>query len=309
MNLSQYTEKDLDNLLRAGEILGKIFKKILPQIKPGMKVADIVDSIELLITKSGAEPSFPPNFSINSIAAHDTAMISETRVIPEFALIKVDFGVQIDGCLTDCSRTIAFGDMPENLILASKEALDNAIKMVKPGVRVGDIGEVINQTIEKYGYKPIRNLTGHQVAKGNLHAGVSIPNIKAHGVVGNQKLQEGCTYAIEPFATNGKAGVVEDHPGSEPLIFSIHSKPKSAFSKKVYEKYHYIPFSARMASRLLPEGTHEERMDKIMHTAHKEDWHSYPPLWEVSDGLVSQAEDMILVTKDGAQIVTYGAYE
>lgn len=307
--MAQYSEKDLDNIFKAGEILGKIYKKILPQIKPGMKIADIVDSIELLITKSGAEPSFPPNFSINSIAAHDTAMIHETRVVPDFALIKVDFGVQIDGCLTDCSRTIGFGDMPENLILASKEALDNAIKMAKPGVRVGDIGEAINKTIVKYGFKPIRNLTGHQVSKGTLHAGVSIPNVKALGIVGNKKLEEGCTYAIEPFATNGKHGVVEDKPGAYPQIFSIHSKQKGAFGKKVFEKYQEIPFSARMASRLLTEGNYEERMDKILRTAHKDDWQSYPPLWETSDGLVSQAEDMILVTKDGAQIVTYGAFE
>ena len=307
--MPSYSEQDIDNLVKAGEILGKIYKKILPQIKPGIKVADIVDSIELLITKSGAEPSFPPNLSVNAIAAHDTAMIAESRVIPELALVKVDFGVQINGCLTDCSRSLGFGDIPVNLIKASKEALDNAIKMVKPGVRVGDIGEEINRTIEKYGFKPIRNLTGHQVAKGTLHAGVSIPNIKAHGLVGNKKLEEGCTYAIEPFATNGRSGVVEDHPGSLPQIFSLHNKPKGAFGKKVYEKYKYIPFSARMASRLLKEGNHEQRMDKILRTAHKEDWHSYPPLWEVSDGLVSQAEDMILVTKDGAQIITYGAYE
>ena len=287
--MTQYSEKDLDNLMKAGEILGKIYKKILPQIKPGMKIADIVDSIELLITKSGAQTSFPPNFSINTIAAHDTAMIAETRIVPEDALIKVDFGVQINGCLTDCSRTIGFGDVPMKLIDASKEAL--------------------NETIEKYGFKPIRNLTGHQVAKGTLHAGVSIPNVKAHGVVGNKKLEEGCTYAIEPFATNGRAGVVEDQPGAYPQIFSLHGKPKGAFGKKVYEKYKEIPFSARMASRLLNEGNHDDRMNKILRTAHKEDWHSYPPLWEVSDGMVGQSEDMILVTKDGAQIITYGAYE
>ena len=307
--MSPYSTQDLENIFKAGEILGKIYKKILPQIKPGMKIADIVDSIELLIVKSGATPSFPPNFSINSIAAHDTAMIAEDRIVPEDALIKVDFGVQINGCLTDCSRTIGFGDVPMKLIDASKEALDNAIKMAKPGARVGDIGQIINDTIEKYGFKPIRNLTGHQVSKGTLHAGVSIPNVKAHGLVGNKKLEEGCTYAIEPFATNGKSGVVEDQPGAVPQIFSIHSKPKSHYGKLVYEKYKQIPFSARMASRLLKEGNSLERMDKILRTAHKEDWHSYPPLWEVSDGMVGQSEDMILITKDGAQIVTYGAYE
>jgi methionine aminopeptidase len=64
-----------------------------------------------------------------------------------------------------------------------------------------------------------------------------------------------------------------------------------------------------MASRLLNEGSSLERMDKILRTANKEGWHSYPPLWEVSDGLVGQSEDMILITKDGAEILTFGAYE
>ena len=304
-----YTEQELENLRKAGEILGKIYKKILPQIQVGMKVADIVDSIEIMIMKSGAFPSFPPNLSLDSIAAHDTARIIEDRVITDNSLVKVDFGVQIDGCLTDCSRTISFGEVPTNIIEASKDALETAIKMAYPGTKVGDIGEAIANTIEKYGFKPIRNLTGHQIAKGTLHAGVSIPNVKAHGLVGNKKLEEGATYAIEPFATNGRSGVVEDQPGAQPLIFSMNKIPKTSFGKTVYEKFKFVPFSSRMACRLLTNGNPLEKTDKFLRTAHKEGWHAYPPLWEVSDGMVSQSEDMILVTKDGPEILTYGAYE
>lgn len=307
--MSNYTKQDLEDLYKAGSILSKIFKKILPQIKVGMKIADIVDSIEILISKSNpdASLSFPPNISINTIAAHDTARIIDERLIPDNSLVKVDFGVALNGCLTDCARTLSFGNAQNKMIDASKDALEQAIKMSRPGVKVGEIGNTINKTIEKYGFKPIRNLTGHQIAKGTLHAGVSVPNIKAMGIVGNKKLQEGCTYAIEPFATTGK-GVVADQPGSLPLIFSMHKKPKTSLGKKIYEKFKYKPFSARMASRF-ETGNPEGRMNKILKTAQKEGWHGYPPLWETSDGLVAQSEDMILITKEGAEIITLGAYE
>jgi methionyl aminopeptidase len=307
---NQYNEQELEDLRKAGKLLARIFKKLLPQITPGKKVADIVDSIELLIIKSGAELSFPPNISVNTIAAHDTAGVFESRTIPDNSLVKVDFGVAINQCLTDCARTLAFGEVPVKLIEASKAALDKAISMAKPGVKVGNIGDEINKTIESYGFKPIRNLTGHQIAKGTLHAGVSIPNIKATGIVGNKKLQEGCTYAIEPFATNGKTGVVEDKPKSYPLIFSMNGKPKSSLGKKIYEKVKNKPFSARWASRLIQDRTDSaSMMNKILKAGHKDGWHSYPPLIEVSNGMVGQSEDMILITKDGAEIITLGAYE
>ena len=304
----EYSQTDLENLFKAGDVLSKIFKKILPQIKPGMKIADIVDSIELLTLKYDTLPSFPPNLSINSIAAHDTAMIADERIIPPDSLVKIDFGVQIDGCLTDCARTLAFGDVPSLLVDASKEALETAIKMAKPGVHIGDIGSAVQDTIEKYGFKPISNLFGHQVIKGLLHAPVGIPSVKSYGSLGNRKLEKNCTYAIEPFATNGNSGMIDDLPDSYPLIFSMDSQPRGSFAKKLYEKYKYIPFSARMASRMLKDGDSFSRFEKILRTAHKENWNTYFPLLELSNGLVAQSEDMILVDNDGAQIVTLGAY-
>lgn len=304
-----YSEEELENVRKAGELLAKIFKKIIPQIQPGKKVADIVDSVEFLIEKYGAQTAFPCNLSANTIAAHDTADIVDTRVIPERGYIKLDCGISIDNCITDCARTITIGhDLPIKLDEASKAALDKAIEMSRPGVKVGKIGETIQKTIESYGYKPIRNLTGHQIKKGILHAGVSIPNVKSIGLTGNKKLEEGMTYAIEPFATNGRTGVVEDKSGSKPLIFSLTRAPKSSLGKALYKKYQYRPFSARNAARYLKTAP-KDRYAQIIRALQKDGWNAYPPLWETSNGLVTQAEDTILITKDGAEIMTLGAYE
>lgn len=303
-----YTQEDLENLYKAGKLLSQIFKKIIPQIKPGKKVTAIVDSVEYLIEKFGAQTAFPCNLSANSIAAHDTADILDDRVIPDVGFIKLDCGVSIDNCITDCARTIPLGDVSLDLLRAPKAALEAAINMAKPGVKVGDIGHTIQKTIENMGFKPIRNLTGHQITKGILHAGVSIPNIKSIGISGNKKLKEGATYAIEPFATDGRTGIVEDKPGSRPLIFSLTRPPRSSLGKALFDSYQFRPFSARNAARLLKLNPNE-RYAKLVQSANKDNWSAYPPLWETSDGIVTQAEDTILITKDGAEIITLGGFE
>ncbi|MHA2362427.1 MAG: type II methionyl aminopeptidase [Candidatus Hodarchaeales archaeon] len=303
-----YTELDIENLHKSGDLLTKIFRKIVPQITPGRKVTDIVDSIELLVEKYDAQMAFPVNLSSNAIAAHDTAAIIDNRVIPEKGYFKLDFGVSVDNCLTDCARTIPLGDVSLELVEASKAGLEAAIRKAKPGMKVGEIGESIQKAIESYGFKPIRNLTGHQIAKGTLHAGVSIPNVKSLGITGNKKLKEGATYAIEPFATDGRTGVVEDKPGSKPLIFSLDRSPKSSLGKIIAKKYQYKPFSARNAARFLKINP-KERYKKIQQSAYKDGWHSYAPLIETSNGMVTQCEDTILVTKDGAEIITLGAID
>ena len=262
-----YTDTDLEDLRRAGKIVSEIFKKIQPLIVPGVKYSYLADSIEKTIrSQNDARPAFPPNISSNEIAAHDTAAVIDSRVLPENGIVKVDLGVAINNNLVDCARSFGLGEYDTRLITASKEALSEAIKIAKDGTRISDIGKVIQTTIERFGFKPIRNLTGHSIEKGILHAGVSIPNIaNMVGLLGNKKLQEGTLIAIEPFATTGTAGYVEDAPGCPPLIFSATRLPKTSLGKSLWEEYKMVPFSARNAARFLDTKI-EERYSTILKT-------------------------------------------
>ncbi len=85
------------------------------------------------------------------------------------------------------------------------------------GSSIGDIGKMIEKTIKMKGYKPIRNLGGHLIRRYELHAGVFIPNIHERNT---SFLQEGNTYAIEPFATDGAGFVVE---GKQVTIYSVRN--------------------------------------------------------------------------------------
>jgi methionyl aminopeptidase len=268
----------------------------------GESLLDIADMIEQSIKDEGAKPAFPVNISMNDIAAHYTPEFDSTALMEDDALVKIDLGVEIEGALSDTAYTVDLSGKNETLVKASEEALENAIKMIKPGVMVGDVGGVIEETINKYGFKPISNLSGHMIKSNELHAGVEIPNVKTRD---QYKFQEGDIFAVEPFATTGR-GYVEDLEQVE--IFSLYapSNVRMRQSRKIVEhvikNYGMLPFAERWVrrefqSKLLVSAAFKELLQNQL-------LRGYPVLREVSRGLVSQAEHTVLVTKDGCEVLT-----
>jgi methionyl aminopeptidase len=300
-----WTREELKDLQLAGKIAQLTLDKLEPHIKPGISIGTLYDMTEKLITSTkGADLAFPPNISVNQCAAHDTAAPNEKRVISKKALIKIDIGANINGMLSDIARTYSTDGKNQRLIKASREALNNTIEIIKPGLRVRKIGEIVQDTIEGFGFKPVANLTGHQLERGYLHAGLSIPNIKAMPFSKRSKLQTGMILAIEPFASSGKgpnAGYVGD--GKSPaLIYSSAGNPKSEIGTLLVKRYQKLPFALRTAGRFL-----QKKNIKVVNLAAILDhdrFHGYRPLIEKSGGLVSQAEHTVLVISKGAKIIT-----
>ena len=114
-------------------------------------------------------------------------------------------GLQIDGYIADTATTV---DLGNNALLleASREALEAAIQVVRPGVTAGELGAIVQNEIERRGYRPIANLTGHGLDQYVLHRDPTIPNIAING---GTVLEEGMAFAIEPFATTGSGRVGE----------------------------------------------------------------------------------------------------
>ena len=304
-----YSEKDLDDLRQGGKIVSSVLKKIEPLIVPGKKIADIVDIIEKSFrSQPNAMPAFPTCVSANEIAAHDTASVIENRVVPDNGILKIDLGVAINFNITDCARSFGIGEYNEKIIEASKKSLEAAIDIAKPGVKISELGKTIQSTIEKYNLKSIRNLTGHSIEKGILHAGISIPNVGNLSMFSNKKLEEGMLIAIEPFATDGSAGYVIDEPNKPHLIFSSTRRPKTTLGKEIWKEYKRLPFSARNAARFLTISP-QTRYRKISRVCDIDGWASYAPLMEKSRGLVAQSEDTIFITENGNEIITHGRYE
>ncbi|CAE7724900.1 RPL4A [Symbiodinium microadriaticum] len=168
-------------------------------------------------------------------AAKEAAGEDEDEVLQYDDVCKLDFGVQVGGRIVDCAFTIAFNErwvllpgfvLPvlgvfkqeryDPIIEASQAGTNTGVKEAGIDARFQDIGAAIQETIESYEIelngktwpiKPVRNLNGHSIGPYQIHGGKSVPITK------NQEssiMEEGEFYAIETFASNGKAYVVED---------------------------------------------------------------------------------------------------
>jgi methionyl aminopeptidase len=294
-------QKALEKFKKAGKIAAKIRKKIPKILNPGETILDVAETIEKMIQEEGATAAFPVNISIDSLAAHYTPAYKEEVQIGEKDLIKVDFGVSIDGCIADNAISVDLSNENQKLLEASESALKAAIENIKEGIGNGEIGKIIEQKIKEYGYKPIENLTGHKIEPYNLHAGVDIPNVEK---TNDYFLKEGDVIALEPFATTGEGRVVET-PKVE--IYSLISDAKLRLRmsreliNKIASKYFTLPFAKRWIFE--EEQSYIKTAAALNELIENGCLHPYPILKEAKNGLVSQFEHTIIVQKDGAEII------
>ncbi len=293
---------EIDDFREAGKIASKIREESKRLIIVGEGIFDIAETIEKMIYEEGAKPAFPVNISINEIAAHYTPSIDTEVCLDENDVVKIDLGTEVNGGLGDTAYTIDLSGKHEKLVSASEEALTNAIKTIKPGVKVGEVGEIIEKTITEQGFKPISNLSGHMMKPGVLHAGIDVPNVKTDDPY---EFQAGDVFAVEPFATDGKGYVVDE---DEVGIFSLYmpGEIKMRQSRRVVdfvvENYGLLPFAERWVrkqfqSKLLVTAALRELLESQFIKA-------YPILREAGNGLVSQAEHTLLVTENGVEVLT-----
>lgn len=286
-------------ILKAGKIAAEIKEWIKPQIKKGMLLVEIAELIEDKIFESEGDPAFPVNLSINEIAAHYTPCY-EDKTIAE-GLLKVDFGVQVEGWIADTAFSIDLENSEENqkLIEASKKALENVEKNISSNLTLGETGKIIEETINSYGYNPIANLSGHLMDEFDLHAGISVPNINNNSTT---KFEEGL-YAIEPFATNGN-GVVHDGQKGNIYVWVEDKNTRSPIAREVLEfvkdTFGPLPFS----SRWVIEELGVKAKIGLMQLEKEEIFHHYSILTEEKGKLVSQAENTFFIKKDEVIITT-----
>ena len=276
---------------KAGEIAAKAREYGRQLVNEGAKTLDIAEAIEAKVVELGGKPAFPCGVSINHIAAHASPMPGETTILKRGDVVKLDLGAHINGCVADTACTIEVGSNEnKDLILASKEALEEAIKHVKVGVKVSEIGRVIHKVINSYGFSPIKNLSGHGIKEWVVHHELTIPNFDNGDT---RQLKEGMHVAIEPFATTGKGLITEGKASGIYAINNIRnvrSFEARKLLKHIQEEYQTLPFHIRWLKA--------PNVNFLVRVLEREGvLRTYPQLVEESKGLVSQAEHSIEVGK------------
>jgi methionyl aminopeptidase len=173
---------------KAGRIVGQIRRSVPSLVQEGARLIDICQEVEDMTAQLGGKPAFPCNVDVNEVAAHYTSPLGDVLQVPKGSLVKIDFGVHIEGFIADSAVTVSQNPILLPMISAAEEALKRALEIVRPEVRTSDIGALIQQTIERRGFKPIWNLTGHVIERYTIHTGESIPNV---GRMGGGKFKEG----------------------------------------------------------------------------------------------------------------------
>lgn len=296
-------EEVLKAYREAGRIASEVRKEAISVVRVGASVLQICEELEHAIKNKGGILAFPCNICINDVAAHYSSPPNDKLVIPEDALVKVDIGVHVDGYIADTASSIGFNPQHEDMIRSADEALERAIKMVRSGVKASEVGDAIESTAKRNGFRTVWNLSGHQVGRYMLHTGKSIPNV---GRLDGSKLEEGEVYAIEPFTTLPNA-VGEIKSGREAYIYRVHKDkpPKDEAARKLFQviksRFRNLPFSERWLDNELPSEDFKTAFSTLLSA---KSIVGYPVLIEKSGSMVAQAEHTVVVTRDGCVVTT-----
>lgn len=288
------------NYMKAGKILSEVLASARKAVRPGQKMLEVAEKIEKEIAELGGKPAFPVNLSANNIAAHYTPAIDDVSVIGEKDVLKVDVGVHVEGCIADSALTLDFSGEWGKMLEANEKALDNALSILKPGLQIGKIGEVIEETIKGAGFAPIRNLSGHSMEKFIVHAGITIPSIANNDP---RELEEGMVFAIEPFACNGE-GFVKSTNTTEIYGFEARKNLRNSFARKILdfveEEYETLPFAERWIMKDIPLTQRKMALRELVSSGCIK---THPVLREESNVIVTQAENCVLISEGEVKII------
>ncbi|MFH1752470.1 MAG: type II methionyl aminopeptidase [archaeon] len=290
--MTELSKEDIADYRKAGKILRTVREEYKKKIKVGDSLLSIAEGIESRIKALKAEPAFPCNLSLNNNAAHCTPSINDETVITKNDLIKVDLGCHVEGCIADTAFTLDFSGKWSDLKKASENALNKAVKIIKAGTPLSEIGKTIQNTIEDSGFKVIENLSGHTIKKLIVHASPSIPNMNTSDP---RVLEENTIIAIEPFASTGSGHVRE---GNTVEIYAL-DEPKPVRRKEAREilakasGYLTLPFAERWIAKDYKEFTRKVALRELIQS---KCFQTYPILRDIEDSIVSQAETTLMLT-------------
>src|SRR5215813_4544443 len=204
---------EIDRMRAAGRIVAEILDALEAKVAPGVSTWELDQLAERLIREKGARPAFKGYrgfpavlcTSLNHEVVH--GIPSKTRLLAEGDLLKLDFGVVVDGFFGDAARTIPVGKVSRaarRLSDATRASLEAGIRAMVAGNRVGDIGHAVQSTVEPLGFSVVRDFVGHGIGR-RLHEAPQVPNYGRPGTL--ELLRPGMVLAVEPMVNAGTAAV------------------------------------------------------------------------------------------------------
>ncbi|BFZ54349.1 Methionine aminopeptidase 2 [Savitreella phatthalungensis] len=327
-----------NDLRRAAEVHRQVRSYARRTIRPGMTTTAIAELIEngtrALVEADGMASgiAFPTGLSIDDCAAHYTPNKGDTTVVREDNVLKVDFGVHVNGFIVDSAFTLAWQPKYDPLLAAVRAATEAGIKASGADVILAEVGEAVQEVMESYevelngktyGVKSIRNLNGHDIAPYSIHGGKSVPIVKPDPdeAMYQKRMEEGETFAIETFGSTGRGYVVDSgvcshyalatdtrvlDPGTRGRMLSGVSKFPAAKSvlETIENNFGTLPFCRRYLDRIPTlQQSYLLGLNRLVKAGIVQD---YPPLNDEKGSYTAQFEHTIMIKPTGVEVVSRG---
>lgn len=218
--MSIESDNDLSAIKKISEIVANTLRMMREYAKPGMSTLELDEFGGKLLTEAGAK-SAPnvtygfPGFtciSINNEVAH--GIPSAEKILKEGDLINIDVSAELGGFFSDNGGSFILGEDINNLnpvVEASKQILFKAIEQIKGGVKIADIGRLIETEAKKQGLRVIKNLAGHGIGR-SLHE--EPHDILCYGDTSNKtRFRKNSVVAIETFISTRATIAYESEDG------------------------------------------------------------------------------------------------
>ena len=199
-------ESELVGIKKISEVVAITLKKMCEYAKVGMSTKELDDFGAEILKSYGAKSApyatykFPGWACISTDKEFCHGIPSDKKILREGELINIDVSAELGGYYSDNGCSFVVGEDIHNhqpLVNASKEILKIAIEHIKEGVRIADIGEMIEKESKKRGYKVIKNLAGHGVGRRLHEPPHEILNYKNR--LNFEKFKRNSVVAIETF--------------------------------------------------------------------------------------------------------------
>ncbi|EKD13815.1 uncharacterized protein L3040_005567 [Drepanopeziza brunnea f. sp. 'multigermtubi'] len=326
-HLDRMNNDVLQDFRQGAEIHRQVRQYAAKNIKPGQSLTEIAegieDSVRALAGHQGLEEgdhlkggiAFPTGVNLDHITAHYSPNAGNKTILSKDNVMKVDFGVHINGRIVDSAFTMSFDPMYDGLLEAVKQATNTGIREAGIDARLGEIGTAIQETMESYEVeingdtfpvKCIRNLNGHDIRQWQIHGGKSVPIVKSND---QTKMEEGEVFAIETFGSTGNGYVRDDlecshyakktdGPKNVPLRVESAKKLLNVINKN----FGTLPFCRRYLDRL-GQDKYLLGLNNLVSAGIVE---AYPPLVDKKGSYTAQFEHTIVLRPNVKEVLSRG---
>ncbi|BBP84381.1 methionine aminopeptidase [Pseudomonas sp. Pc102] len=205
---------EIERMVVAGRLAARVLEALDDFIVPGVTTAEIdafaeryiLDTLQAIPGSKGQYGyPFTVNTSVNQVVCHGWPSAEE--VLQEGDIVNVDVTVIKDGFYGDTSKMYCLGavsDDARRLVQTTRQCLYDAIRLVRPGATLGDVGHAIQSRAEEAGYSVVVEYCGHGIGR-QMHESPQVLHVGHPGT--GLRLQPGMTFTIEPMINQGRRSV------------------------------------------------------------------------------------------------------